>query len=281
MQELDPQELAEAIRVAREAWSGVELPPAAFAQWLSERLRPGQAVGTLRTSDLYLACGCAAGDQRALRYFEEEILSTVDAALRRLGISGETIDETKQLLRRRLFIGEDGAPPRITDYSGRGELRSWVRVVAVRAALRSHRRPKGQVDVDSSVIRAVASPRGDLELDYLKRHYAAEFERALRDALAQLTARDRNVLRYYYAERLSIDAIGTVYRTHRATAARWVRRAVDALVDSTRRLMTARLSASGSDVSSIMRLIQSELEPALRAVLLEAPPRDSSDGSET
>ena len=265
----EESELASAIDAARTAWPSVEVSRDVFARWLSERLKPGQPLSALKTSDLYLACACASSDERALRYFDEQMLAAAESALGRLAMSRTTIDETKQVLRRRFFVGEDGTPPRITEYSGRGDLRSWVRSAAVRAALRVVRRPKGQVDVDSSVMRAVAAPVEDLELEYLKRRYTSEFEEALRAAFAALPTRDRNVLRYYYAQHLSIDAIGTLYRVHRATAARWVRQSVDTLVDETRLMMTTRLGASRTEVSSIVRMIQSRLDTALQAVLIE------------
>src|SRR4051812_24898392 len=99
MDELDSRELTRAIEVARGVWAGVEVAPALFAEFVSARLAPGQSISSLKISDLYLACACAANDQRALRYFDERMLPTIEPALRRLVMSDETIDETKQVLR--------------------------------------------------------------------------------------------------------------------------------------------------------------------------------------
>ena len=43
------------------------------------------------------------------------------------------------------------------------------------------------------------------------------------EAFAALESRERNLLRYALGDGLSVDAIGTLYRVHRATAARWGR----------------------------------------------------------
>jgi hypothetical protein len=51
-------------------------------------------------------------------------------------------DELRQNVRERLFLGTPDAPPRIASYSGEGDLRHWVRVVAMRAALNLTRGPE-------------------------------------------------------------------------------------------------------------------------------------------
>ena len=266
---LDPEAIAAAHAAARASWPTVEVPLEHFAQWIEARLEEGEPLEALRTSDLYLACACASNEPHALAVFEQKMLADVDRALHRLSMSSTAIDETKQVLRRRFFISLDGAPPRIADYAGRGDLRSWVRAAAVRAALRVVRRPKGEVDVESSVMRAVPAQADDLELDYFKRRYRAAFEESLREVFAALPARDRNMVRYYFAEGLSIDALGVLYGIHRATAARQVKRVTNALMNGARKALTTRLHADQSEISSIVRMIQSQLDVTLRVVLTE------------
>lgn len=264
---LDPDAVADAYAAARAVWPRIDLPLAQFIPWIESRLHDDEGLEVLRTSDLYLACACASNEPHALELFEQNMLAVVDSALGKLSMSRTAIDETKQVLRRRFFVSVDGAPPRIANYAGRGDLRSWVRAAAVRAALRVVRRPKGEIDVESSVMRAVPAQSDDLELDYLKRRYAGEFEESLREVFATLPARDRNIVRYYFVEGLSIDAIGVLHGIHRATAARWVKRVTNALMNGARTALTARLHADRSEISSIVRLIQSQLDDTLRAVL--------------
>ncbi len=196
---IDPHALAEAHAAACAAWPRVVVPQATFSAWIEARLGDDEPLEALRTADLYLACACAAGDPARHRSpSSSTLLSEVDRALHKLSIPATAIDDTKQVLRRRFFVAENGKEPRIVDYAGRGNLKSWVRAAAVRAALRVVRRPKGQVDVESAVMRAVPAQGDDLELDYLKRRYQSEFEEALRESFAALPTRDRNVVRYYY-----------------------------------------------------------------------------------
>jgi RNA polymerase sigma-70 factor (ECF subfamily) len=263
--------LAAKLDAAHQAWPTVHVAPQAFVRYLAARapagLPPEKALEALRTNDLYLACACASKDPLAVALFDARYLGEVDHALVRMGLAGNVRDETKQVLRRRFFVEEAGAPPKIVEYSGRGSLRSWVRAAAVRAALRVLRQPKGHVALDSITLRAVAAPAEDLELAYLKRKYGEHFQVALREAFGLLQPRERNVIRHYFGEALSIDEMGVLYNVHRATAARWVGKAGNALVKKTRDILRHRLGASRAEISSILRLLHSQLEATLRAVV--------------
>jgi RNA polymerase sigma-70 factor (ECF subfamily) len=270
--------LARAYEEGRAAWPEVELSAEELGSYVAERILPreGEATGAdpasvlgkLRFADLYLACACARGDERAIAVFDVRYMGEVDRALRSAAPS--VIDETKQVLRRRFFVSENGAPPSIADYAGRGDLKAWVRAAAVRAAWRVGRKPKGQTEVESHVFRAVAAEGDDLELDYLKRRYQGEFEQALREAFLALPTRDRNVSRYYFGKGLSIDAIGALYKVHRSTVARWLNRVTATLVETTRKRMMARLGANRAEVSSLVRMLESRIDMTLRAVVASA-----------
>ena len=170
-------------------------------------------------------------------------------------------------MRQRFLVSEDGKPPRIADYTGRGDLKAWVRAAAVRAAFRVERRPKGETDVESHVFRGVAAAGDDLELDYLKRRYVVEFGEALRDAFLALPPRDRNICRYYYAEGLGIDEIGLLYKVHRSTAARWLNQITTDLVETTRKRMMEKLGANRAEVASLVKMLESRIDVALRHVV--------------
>ncbi|MDX2088236.1 MAG: sigma-70 family RNA polymerase sigma factor [Kofleriaceae bacterium] len=264
------EDLAHALDAARAAWPDVELSPDQFAAWLGERLEPGEPLSKLRTSELYLVCACAAGDVRALRYFDEHIFNEVDQGLLRVGISRDAVDDYKQDLREYLLLGHGGAAGRIATYSGTGPLRNWVRVVAVRAALRRARQAKSHTQLDSSLLGAVAAEALDVEREYLKRRYGAAFEDALRAAFSELPPRTQTILRFYYGERLTIDKLGAMYCVHRVTASRWVRQAMEQLVEHTRLLMKRDLAATDSEITSLLRLVASRIEPVLQSLIRHA-----------
>jgi RNA polymerase sigma-70 factor (ECF subfamily) len=231
---------------------------------------PASVVRTLKTSDLYFAVACAQGDAEALAVFERDFFSFNAPALARMRFPSDVVDEARQVLRARFFAGD---APRILEYSGTGPLRAWVRAALVREALRVMRLPKGQHDVTQETIAAIASPTVDLELDYLKRHYGAAALEALGATFPLLETRERNVLRQYFAHGLSIDEIAILYRVHRSSAARWVTNARETLVENTREALRQRLGIPTEDLSSIMRLLESQLTEGIRTLLVasEAP----------
>jgi RNA polymerase sigma-70 factor (ECF subfamily) len=142
-----------------------------------------------------------------------------------------------------------------------------VRASAVRASYRVARKPKGQTDVESQVFRAVAAAGDDLELDYMKRRYQREFADALAEAFRGLPVQDRNVSRLYYGKELSIDAIGALYDVHRSTVARWLNRITAELATATRKQMMKKLGADRGEVSSLVRMLESRIDMAIRAVV--------------
>jgi RNA polymerase sigma-70 factor (ECF subfamily) len=262
--------LAAALLGAHAAWPELGVTDESFVRFVAERIPIDEdllaAVAAMRAVDLYLVCACSQGNGEAIAALDARYLAHLDPVLGRRRYPADVADEVKQILRTRLLVGEPGARPKITEYSGRGALQGWLRAAAVRAAIRVVRRPKGQVDVSEEAFRALPSPERDLELDYLKRTYGAEFKEALAEAFASLAARDRNLLRQFFGHGLTVDEMGPLYRVHRATVARWVARARETLVAATRDAMVKRLRVRPSELASLLRLIRSELEVSVRAL---------------
>src|SRR5262249_55744981 len=154
----------------------------------------------------------------------------------------------------------DGARPKIAEYAGRGDLASWVRVVAVRCALnglRGVRRREGAFD--DEVVMDRWSSNEDEEIRLLKVRYRAEFAEAFHAALSRLRPRERNVLRQHYVDGLAMERIAAIYGVHRITVVRWIREARLVIERETRAGLTARLRIGRSDLDSILRLIQSQV----------------------
>ena len=76
--------------------------------------------------------------------------------------------------------------------------------------------------------------------------HRAEFRRAFNDAAAQLTDRERTLLRYRFYDGLSIDEICVLYRVHGATIARWLAAIREDLFEATRARLIRRLAISAA-----------------------------------
>jgi RNA polymerase sigma-70 factor, ECF subfamily len=173
-------------------------------------------------------------------------------------------DDAELKLRERLFlVGEDDAP-RLASYSGRGDLGAWLRAAAVRTAI-DLMRTRRVVPVDPHAL-GDAGAAVDPLLAALKQRYRDEFRAAFAEASAQLTDRERTLLRYRFLDGLSIDEIALLYRVHRATIARWIAATRESLFEGTRTRLMARLAVTDSEVDSVLRLIDSQLEASIEAL---------------
>jgi len=250
---------------ARRAWPELELADASYARALGDKLadRAGEpaerVLRTMPAADLFLATACAAGDAAAIALFRAQLAPALRQALGKLAIPAAAIDETEQRVWIMLLVGDTA---QIRQYSGRGRLRSWVRSIAVRTARRlaGAAHAQGGERELSELPAAVRDP----ELELLRARYGAQVKAALAHAMAELTPRQRNVLRQYHLDGLTIDRLAALYQINRATAARWVAGARLALVAAMRARLVAELAIDTREVDSIIRMVRSELSISVR-----------------
>ncbi len=227
------------------------------------------ALDGLRPADLYLACACARQVPGAIAAFDRDYMREVDVALTRMRIGPPRLHDVKQLVRQRLFVGggtaaQPAGPGKIAEYGGRGDLRRWVRSVAVRTCLNELRKGRREVLVDDEqLIAQHAIAPDDPEIEYMKRTYAHEFKAAFGEALAQLGAREQTLLRYHHVDGLNIDEIGAIYRIHRVTAFRWIEKAKEHLARSTLEILRGRLQLPANELDSVLRMIRSQIHLSL------------------
>jgi len=227
------------------------------------------ALDGLRPADLYLACACAQQLPGAIAAFDRDYIREVDVALARMRVGPPRLADIKQLVRQRLFVGggtagQPTSPGKIAEYGGRGDLRRWVRSVAVRTCLNELRKGKREVLIDDDqLIAQHAMSADDPEVEYMKRTYANEFKAAFAAALGQLGAREQTLLRYHHVDGLNIDEIGAIYRIHRVTAFRWLEKAKELLVRATLETLRGRLKLPAAELESVLRMIRSQIHLSL------------------
>jgi len=271
--------LDEALAAGRAAWPRVDLDEDRFAAHVARHARAGVAapregsgpaspLSSLRASDLYLAAACAVGISSAVVEFEATYRGDLEAVVRRASASVD-VDEVTQSLREVLFVGHEGAPPRIGDYAGRGDLRAWLRVVATRAALNAATRgPKDRPGAaeDESLIE-VAGGVESAEVAYFRLHYEAEVKAAFPDALAALTPRDRLFLRQHYVDQLTLDDMARMHAVHVATVKRHLASARTDLTAHLRSRLCERLKISPSELESVLAIVQSRFQLTMKRLL--------------
>jgi RNA polymerase sigma-70 factor (ECF subfamily) len=261
-------DLSSILARCEKAFKGVSVAPELYRAHVTAVIPEGAALDTalasLHAEDLYLACACAQKDPRALAIFEEKYNPEVPTYVGQIDRSPPFVDEVRQELRRKLFVSaEEGVRPKICEYTGKGPLGAWLRVVAVRIALNMRRRPKKTVETEGDRAPVLRSPSPDPELDYLKTRYKDEFKDAFQATLAELSSDERSVLKMHYIDGLNIDEIGTAYRVHRSTVARWLAHSREKIMDATKKRLTERLKIQGSEVDSLIGLVRSQLDVSI------------------
>jgi RNA polymerase sigma-70 factor (ECF subfamily) len=256
----------------RAAWPDLHVDAVHVVEFVARQVTPDladAALDGLRPADLYLACGCARQLPQAIAAFDRDYMREVDIALARMRIAPPRVADVKQLVRQRLFVGGGTAgaptsPGKISEYGGRGDLRRWVRSVAVRTCLNDLRKGKREILVDDDqLIAQHAIAADDPEVEYMKRTYASEFKAAFSEALGRLGAREQTLLRYHHVDGLNIDEIGAIYRVHRVTAFRWLEKAKEILVRGTLDTLRARLKLPADELDSVLRMIRSQIHLSL------------------
>jgi RNA polymerase sigma-70 factor (ECF subfamily) len=236
-----------------------------LCEFVADRLGDGDPHVELpqrHAGDLLLACACARGNTAALAALEEDVLPAVE---RGIATFAER-DELLQMLREQMLVARDGKLG-IAAYDGRAPLAVWLRVCATRLGLRRDQRERREVDLDDHELEQLAPGVPDPELAYLKRIYGEQFRAAFAEAVTQLAARERTLLRLSVLDGLGIDQIAAIFHIHRATAARQLKQAREHLVAATRECMRANLRVSDSELDSIMRMITGLADLTLQHVL--------------
>lgn len=252
--------LHELVARARAAWPSITATDDAFVKHLARHLPDGadlaQAVAKLHAADLFLACGCAAGDGEAIATFDREFMSRVPAVIARVERAQSNIEELVQSVRVGVLTGD---PPRIVQYSGRGPLHGWLRTVAVNAALMARRQRREVLQSAGGLAKRAVEGQLDPETRFVRERHREQFQAALDGALQSLTARERTLLRAYFVDDLNIDELAATFQVHRATAARWLQTVHQRLLDETRARVMAQVKLTASEFDSLAAMLKSDL----------------------
>ena len=247
-------------RAARAAWRATGSRATSSRRELAARLNDDDEADVarwwdhLRAGDLYLACACARGVDGALERFERLYGDEIARTAQRFERPGLPADDLMQLLRAKLFTMPGGGGARAPT-RGRASRRTPARG-SCRTGCASPRRARSstaaaatteppEVPMRNELVAVLPEPKGDPELQLLKREHVTHFKASFAEAVAALDSADRLLLKQHLVERLTIDQLGALYHLHRASAARRIAKARDALLvgDAHRAGAAARAAA--------------------------------------
>lgn len=270
------ERVAAATGAVRARWPEAPALDEAFVAYLRERAarQPDltHALPRLRIEDLALAWWAGSGDSRAIAAFEAAHADDLRRLLARFHRLDP--DELTQLLRIKLFIGSDTAPPRIREYSGFGFLQNWFKVIAVRTfldAARSKRRERTDELGDEQLLALVEDDDDPREAAQ-RAEVVGAVKRALAAAIAELPPRERTFLRHVTVDGLTLEQIAATYELHRVTVARTLAAARKQLHEATRELVVAELGIAPDALDSAIRDLDSQIDLSLRRVFRDPAP---------
>jgi RNA polymerase sigma-70 factor (ECF subfamily) len=217
------------------------------------------AASEKHAADLFLAQACALGDPAALAAFECRFGPQIRSFIIPVSRDPVFLDEACQVVRYKLFVGDAA---KIAEYTGRGALGAWLRMVALRTALnlkRDLKPPKDAVEVPVS--------GSDPELDCIRAQHRDEFACAFREALGTLDLEDRGLLKLHHLDGLTIDQLTALYSVPRSTLGRRIAQIREQIRERTRQLLAHRFSLSTSSVDSFLRGGQSWFDESLSRFL--------------
>jgi len=214
-------------------------------------------VDRCRGDELALALAAGRGDAAAIATLEHTYRSALDAACRRFVNATDTIEDLRQALRERLFVGPRA---KLLEYAGQGLLDSWLRVTAIRLFLDLAKRKDRPRELLARDDEPVLPDPADLGLEIIKLEYRAAVTRAMYEAARVLEPGDRHLLRLSCVTGLSLDQLAVALGVHRATAARRLARAREQLVAGTRDVLRRQLELSPAELDEVVGLVISRLD---------------------
>jgi len=265
----DGEELDRQFRAGREAWPEIEVDRERFVTELQRRVSGVEGLGlaSVRGADVYIAIACVDGNQKAIETVRALLAREADFASTKTTASRDQVTEVVLRLSRILFVDEPERPAALREYSGRGDLKSYLRVTAMRDLVKIVNKGRREVGIEDDDLLDRIVPASDPELSILRAQYRDVVDEAMREALRTLDERGRALLRYAFVDGWNVDRVGELYNVHRATAARWIAAVREQLGDRIRDQLAARLRVAVDDVDSIVRLVQSRIDVSLERVL--------------
>jgi RNA polymerase sigma-70 factor, ECF subfamily len=254
-----------AFELGRSAYPAIDLPWAAFTHFAQARSETWKG-NPERACDLYLACACVAGLPAAVAEFVSKFGERIPAYLGRLARNADLVAEVRQVIVIRCLVADGEKPPALTGYSATGSLEGWLRATAVREALALNRRSERNSDGVEAALEA-RMPWADREISLFKQIYREPVSRAFAAACSEIATEDRVLLRLHYVEGVTTANLASMFGVSRATLIRRLAGARQSLVERVRASLKQAAGVADQDFDSILRLVQSQIDLRLSAVL--------------
>ncbi len=195
-------------------------------------------VDALNADDLCLIIACEKGDEKAWNDLVKNYDATVKSAARKISNNAEDAEDLASSIWAELYglkHDKDGkSKTKLSYYSGRGSLAGWLRAVVSQLAIDGFRKTSKFVQIEETrefenlanessensdnakIIHASSNPEETFSVKQTQK----DVSNALRQAIGNLEAEDKLILKLYYFDDLKLKDIGNTLGFHEATASR-------------------------------------------------------------
>lgn len=225
---------------------------------------PHEALVGLHAADLKLAFACTRDVRGAVERLQALARQAAERAVRRFHPSGALVDDIVQQMMTELVVGESC---KIAGYRGTGSLLAWLRVIAFRHAIRETEKFAREQPVGESSIFDRLLPEDDPELRAIQLAARQRFKSAFARAVRGLSCFDRELLREHVLDGANIDSIAARHEVHRASAARWLAKIRESLLQETRHELARELGVVDGDLDGLIQIFDSRLTASLDRLL--------------
>jgi RNA polymerase sigma-70 factor (ECF subfamily) len=242
-------------------------------------------VDELRADDLCLVLACEKGIESAWSDLVRTQDGNVKAAARKCAPKAEDADDFASSIWAELYglkHDKDGKlKSKLSYYSGRGSLGGWLRAIVSQLAVDQYRRQSKLVQVEESrefenLANESSEKTENLPLTahhdnpediFGEKQMAQDVSKALHQAIAELGADDRLLLKLYYFDELKLKDIGQMFGYHEATASRKVMRIQTEIRKSVEKILQNQHGWSEQEVKRYLSETASKLGISLEKLV--------------
>jgi len=234
-------------------------------------------IDELRADDLCLILACERGDETAWNDLVANFDATVKSAARKISANAEDAEDLASSIWAELYglkHDKDGKlKTKLSYYSGRGSLGGWLRAVVSQLAIDGFRKQSKFVQIEENRefenlanessektdnLNVVSHSDNPEELLSEKRTMK-DVSAALKDAIAELEAEDKLILKLYYFDDLKLKDIGATLGFHEATASRKLVRVQTEIRKSVEKILKNKHGWSEKEVKNYLSETASKL----------------------
>lgn len=194
----------------------------------------------IQADDLFLALGCANGNERAWWEFDQQHRSYLERVARHLARTDIDAQEVVDSVYVELYgtrVVDGARVSKFATYSGRGSIRGWLRTVIWHSLVDLHRASHDEVSLDEMTetvgegythasFTAEVKLGGESEMiDYIaKDRYRKATLSAIENAFANLDDHEKLLLLYYHVESLKLREIARMVENPASPLRGWFQR---------------------------------------------------------